>query len=271
MARGPRYVDFGAIHRDRQRRREAAASGHLGNVGQDEFTADGLVKAAPRPPRRHTTSTFDNGMEAFQAVSTAQRKSDARKTSLSDLAIGGGEALSAVFRSPELRRKAIQDALNSPTSVLDDIGQAVRRGVAENSSFDLASIIRTKASLALLKPPEPEPEPEPVVKRRPSLERRRRARAFMKTVERRQSFEGDDEPATPREPKPVPVPVPAAAKRAGGARRPGFDGAAGIKTNMRRFARKFGTAKERQQAIADNAKLNGTDARTYAVAGAAAG
>ena len=70
----------------------------------------------------------------------------------------------------------------------------------------------------------------------------------------------------PREPKPVPV--PAAAKRTG-ARRPGFDGAAGIKTNMRRFARKFGTAKERQQAIADNAKLNGTDARTYAVAGAA--
>ena len=264
MARGPRYVDFGAIHRDRQRRRDAKASGHLGNVGQDEFTADGLVKAAPRPPRRHTTSTFDNGMEAFQAVSTAQRKSDARKTSLSDLAIGGGEALSAVFRSPELRRKAIQDALNSPTSVLDDIGQAVRRGAAENSGFDLASIIRTKASLALLKPPEPEPEPE-LVKRRPSLERRRRARAFMKTVERRQSFEGDEEPATPREPKPVPV--PAAAKRTG-PRRPGFDGAAGIKTNMRRFARKFGTAKERQQAIADNAKLNGTDARTYAVAGA---
>ena len=90
----------------------------------------------------------------------------------------------------------------------------------------------------------------------------------MKTVERRQSFEGDEEPATPREPKPVPV--PAAAKRSG-ARRPGFDGAAGIKTNMRRFARKFGTAKERQQAIADNAKINGTDARTYAVAGAAAG
>ena len=90
----------------------------------------------------------------------------------------------------------------------------------------------------------------------------------MKTVERRQSFEGDDEPATPREPKPVPV--PAAAKRTG-ARRPGFDGAAGIKTNMRRFARKFGTAKERQQAIADNAQLNGTDARTYAVTGAAAG
>ena len=268
MARGPRYVDFGAIHRDRQRRRDAKASGHLGNVGQDEFTADGLVKAAPRPQRRHTTSTFDNGMEAFQAVSTAQRKSDARKTSLSDLAIGGGEALSAVFRSPELRRKAIQDALNSPTSVLDDIGQAVRRGVAENSSFDLASIIRTKASLALLKPPEPEPEPEPVVKRRPSLERRRRARAFMKTVERRNSFEGDEEPATPREPKPVPVPV--AAKRTG-ARRPGFDGTAGIKTNMRRFARKFGTAKERQQAIADNARLNGTDARTYAVAGAVAG
>ena len=265
MARGPRYVDFGAIHRDRQRRRDAKASGHLGNVGQDEFTADGLVKAAPRPPRRHTTSTFDNGMEAFQAVSTAQRKSDARKTSLSDLAIGGGEALSAVFRSPELRRKAIQDALNSPTSVLDDIGQAVRRGVAENSSFDLASIIRTKASLALLKPPEPEPEPEPVVKRRPSLERRRRARAFMKTVERRQSFEGDEEPATPREPKPMPV--PAAAKRTG-PRRPGFDGTAGIKTNMRRFARKFGTAKERQQAIADNARLNGTDARAYAVAGA---
>ena len=128
MARGPRYVDFGAIHRDRQRRRDAKASGHLGNVGQDEFTADGLVKAAPRPPRRHTTATFDKPMEAFQAVSTAQRKSDARKTSLSDLAIGGGEALSAVFRSPELRRKAIQDALNSPTSVLDDIGQAVRRG-----------------------------------------------------------------------------------------------------------------------------------------------
>ena len=265
MARGPRYVDFGAIHRDRQRRRDAKASGHLGNVGQDEFTADGLVKAAPRPPRRHTTSTFDNGMEAFQAVSTAQRKSDARKTSLSDLAIGGGEALSAVFRSPELRRKAIQDALNSPTSVLDDIGQAVRRGVAENSSFDLASIIRTKASLALPKAPEPEPEPEPVVKRRPSLERRRRARAFMKTVERRQSFEGDEEPATPREPKPMPV--PAAAKRTG-PRRPGFDGTAGIKTNMRRFARKFGTAKERQQAIADNARLNGTDARAYAVAGA---
>ena len=93
MARGPRYVDFGAIHRDRERRRDAKASGHLGNVGQDEFTADGLVKAAP-PPKRHTTSTFDNGMEAFQAVSTAQRKSDARKTSLSDLAIGGGEALS---------------------------------------------------------------------------------------------------------------------------------------------------------------------------------
>ena len=267
MARGPRYVDFGAIHRDRQRRRDAKASGHLGNVGQDEFTADGLVKAAPPQQRRHTIATFDKPMEAFQAVSTAQRKSDARKTSLSDLAIGGGEALSAVFRSPELRRKAIQDALNSPTSVLDDIGQAVRRGVAENSSFDLASIIRTKASLALLKPPEPEPEPEPepVVKRRPSLERRRRARAFMKTVERRQSFEGDDEPATPCEPKPVPV--PATAKRTG-ARRPGFDGAAGIKTNMRRFARKFGTAKERQQAIADNAKLNGTDARTYAVAGA---
>ena len=88
----------------------------------------------------------------------------------------------------------------------------------------------------------------------------------MKTVERRQSFEGDDEPATPREPKPVPV--PAAAKRAGGVRRPGFDSTAGIKTNMRRFARKFGTAKERQQAIADNARLNGTDARTYAVAGA---
>ena len=262
MARGPRYVDFGAIRRDRQR-----ASGHLGNVGQEEFTADGLVKAAPRPQRRRsTTGTFDNGMEAFQAVSTAQRKSDARKTSLSDLAIGGGEALSAVFRSPELRRKAIQDALNSPTSVLDDIGQAVRRGAAENSSFDLASIIRTKASLALLRPPEPEPEPEPEpVKRRPSLERRRRARAFMKTVERRQSFEGDEEPATPREPKPVPV--PAAAKRTG-ARRPGFDGAAGIKTNMRRFARKFGTAKERQQAIADNARLNGTDARAYAVAGA---
>ena len=75
MARGPRYVDFGAIHRDRQRRRDAKAAGHLGNVGQDEFTADGLVKAAPRPPRRHTTSTFDNGMEAFQAVSTAQRLS----------------------------------------------------------------------------------------------------------------------------------------------------------------------------------------------------
>ena len=88
----------------------------------------------------------------------------------------------------------------------------------------------------------------------------------MKTVERRQSFEGDEEPATPREPKPVPV--PAAAKRAGGVRRPGFDSTAGIKTNMRRFARKFGTAKERQQAIADNARLNGTDARTYAVAGA---
>ena len=78
-------------------------------------------------------------------------------------------------------------------------------------------------------------------------------------------FRWDEEPATPREPKPVPV--PAAAKRTG-ARRPGFDGAAGIKTNMRRFARKFGTAKERQQAIADNARLNGTDARTYAVAGA---
>ena len=45
-------------------------------------------------------------------------------------------------------------------------------------------------------------------------------------------------------------------------------GAAGIKTNMRRFARKFGTAKERQQAIADIARLNGTDARAYAVAGA---
>ena len=93
MARGPRYVDFGAIHRDRQRRRDAKASGHLGNVGQDEFTADGLVKAAP-PPKRHTMASFDKPMEALQAVSTAQRKSDARKTSLSDLAIGGGEALS---------------------------------------------------------------------------------------------------------------------------------------------------------------------------------
>ena len=57
MARGPRYVDFGAIHRDRQRRRDAKASGHLGNVGQDEFTADGLVKAAPRPPKRHTMAS----------------------------------------------------------------------------------------------------------------------------------------------------------------------------------------------------------------------
>ena len=130
MARGPRYVDFGAIHRDRQRRRDAKASGHLGNVGQDEFTADGLVKAAP-PPKRHTMASFDKPMEAFQAVSTAQRKSDARKTSLSDLAIGGGEALSAVFRSPELRRKAIQDALNSPTSVLDDIGNAAPDGLAD--------------------------------------------------------------------------------------------------------------------------------------------
>ena len=143
----------------------------------------------------------------------------------------------------------------SPTSVLDDVVKPCG-AASPNRSFDLASIIRTKASLALLKPPEPEPEPEPVVKRRPSLERRRRARAFMKTVERRQSFEGDEEPATPREPKPVPV--PAAAKRTG-PRRPGFDGTAGIKTNMRRFARKFGT---RSSGHVDNAGLNGTDART---------
>ena len=98
MARGPRYVDFGAIHRDRQRRRDAKAAGHLGNVGQDEFTADGLVKAAP-PPKRHTMASFEKPMDAFQGVRTAQRKSDARKTSLSDLAMGGGEALSAVYRS----------------------------------------------------------------------------------------------------------------------------------------------------------------------------
>ena len=47
--------------RNQKAARDAKASGHLGNVGQDEFTADGLVKAAPRPPRRHTTSTFEYG------------------------------------------------------------------------------------------------------------------------------------------------------------------------------------------------------------------
>ena len=141
---------------------------------------------------RSASSIFECGQPRTMVCDNLPSKLTHHKRRHRD-ALGGGEALSAVFRSPELRRKAIQDALNSPTSVLDDIGQAVRRGVAENSSFDLASIIRTKASLALLKPPEPEPEPEPVVKRRPSLERRRRARAFMKTVERRQSFEGDEE------------------------------------------------------------------------------
>ena len=99
LTRGPRHVDFGAIHRDRRRRREATASGHLGNVGHDMLTADGLVKAAPRPRRCHTMASFEKPMDAFQGVRTAQRKSDARKTSLSDLAMGGGEALSAVYRS----------------------------------------------------------------------------------------------------------------------------------------------------------------------------
>ena len=46
----------GAIHRDRRAARRKA-SGHLGNVSQDEFTADGLV-AAPQP-KRHTMAAIN--------------------------------------------------------------------------------------------------------------------------------------------------------------------------------------------------------------------